>query len=113
MYAIRSYYAHVRLAAGNLHLAMNKIHDLWQNYYPEQELNYFFLDDKIASQYKAESILSRILTTFSFVGILICIIGISALSLYISQQKNKEIGIRKVNGAKISEILAMLNKDFT
>jgi putative ABC transport system permease protein len=46
------------------------------------------------------------------VGILISIIGISALSLFVSQQRTKEIGIRKVNGASITEILTMLNKDF-
>jgi putative ABC transport system permease protein len=43
---------------------------------------------------------------------LISVIGISALALFISQQRTKEIGIRKVNGAKISEILSILNKDF-
>ena len=75
-------------------------------------MDYFFMDEKIAQQYKAETILSRILFAFSSICILISIIGISTLALFISQQRTKEIGIRKVNGAKVSEILSMLNKDF-
>jgi putative ABC transport system permease protein len=75
-------------------------------------MDYFFMDEKIAQQYKAETILSRILFTFSTIGVLISIIGISALALFISQQRTKEIGIRKVNGAKILEVMILLNKDF-
>lgn len=105
-------FIHVRLNPGNLHVAMNDLGKVWDAYYPGQEFNYFFLDDQIASQYKAESILSRILTAFSVIAILVSMIGISALALFISQQRTKEIGIRKVNGATIAEVLALLNKDF-
>ncbi|MCG6189908.1 ABC transporter permease [Maribellus maritimus] len=105
-------FIHVRLNKGDLRTAMTIVRKVWDDHYSHQDFNYFFLDEKIASQYKAEVILGRVLSTFSLLGILISIIGISALSLFISQQKTKEIGIRKVNGAKISEILTMLNKDF-
>ena len=105
-------FIHVRLGSGSLHNAMGSIRETWENHYPGQELSYFFLDEKIAQQYKAETILSRILFTFSILGILISMIGISALALFISQQRTKEIGIRKVNGARISEVLVLLNKDF-
>jgi putative ABC transport system permease protein len=108
----RARFIHVRLNPGNTHAGLDKINEIWSEYYPGQEFSYFFMDEKIAQQYKAETILSRILFAFSAIGILISIIGISALSLFISQQRTKEIGIRKVNGAKISEILTMLNKDF-
>jgi putative ABC transport system permease protein len=106
----RARFTHVRL--NNLHAGMEAVKTTWNEYYPNQELAYFFIDEKIAQQYKAETILSRILFAFSSIGILISIIGISALSLFISQQRTKEIGIRKVNGAKISEILLLLNKSF-
>ncbi|MGQ8337407.1 ABC transporter permease [Sunxiuqinia sp. A32] len=108
----RARFTHVRLNPGNLRSAMTQIETIWKDYYPAQDFNYFFIDDKIAQQYKGEIILSRILSSFSILGILISIIGISALSLFISQQRTKEIGIRKVNGAKVSEVLTMLNKDF-
>lgn len=70
------------------------------------------MDDKIAQQYKSEDILKRILMSFSILGIIIGILGVSALSFFISEQRTKEIGIRKVNGAKTHEIITMLNKNF-
>ncbi len=106
----RARFTHVRL--NNLHDGMAAIKKVWNEYYPNQEINYFFLDEKVAEQYKAETILSRILFAFSSIAILISIIGISALALFISQQRTKEIGIRKVNGATISEILTLLNISF-
>jgi putative ABC transport system permease protein len=108
----RGRFTHVRLQKGNLRAGMDAITEVWLKHYPQQEMEYFFVDEKIAQQYKAETILSRILFAFSSIGILISIIGISALSLFISQQRTKEIGIRKVNGAKVSEILILLNKNF-
>ncbi|WP_297085884.1 ABC transporter permease [uncultured Draconibacterium sp.] len=106
----RARFTHVRI--NNLHAGMDAIKRVWSDYYPNQEINYFFMDEKIAQQYKSETILSRILLVFSCIGFLISIIGISALALFISQQRTKEIGIRKVNGAKVSEILTLLNRDF-
>ena len=108
----RARFAHIRLNKGSLHAGMDAIKRVWNKHYPNQEMDYFFMDEKIAQQYKAETILSRILFTFSILGILISMIGISALALFISQQRSKEIGIRKVNGARISEVLVLLNKDF-
>ena len=108
----RGRFIHIRLGEGSLHAGMNAIKKVWNEYYPNHEMDYFFMDEKIAQQYKAETILSRVLFAFSSIGVLISIIGISALALFISQQRTKEIGIRKVNGANVSEILATLNKDF-
>jgi len=108
----RARFIHIRLGEGSLHAGMDAIKTVWNESYPNQSMNYFFIDEKIAQQYKAETILSRILFAFSSIGILLSIIGISALSLFISQQRTKEIGIRKVNGASISEILALLNLRF-
>lgn len=108
----RARFIPIRLSGGSLHAGMNTIKKVWNEYYPNHEMDYFFMDEKIARQYKAETILSRILFAFSGIGILISIIGISALALFISQQRTKEIGIRKVNGANVSEILALLNKNF-
>lgn len=101
---------HVRL--NNLHLGMDAIKSTWEKHYPGKEMIYYFLDDRLTEQYKAETLLSRILYVFSGLAIFISIIGISALALFISQQRTKEIGIRKVNGANVSEILALLNKGF-
>ena len=108
----RARFTHVRTQAGDTRIALDHIKEIWNQLYPNQEFNYFFIDEKIAQQYKAEIILSRILFTFSTIGLLISIIGIIALSLFISQQRTKEIGIRRVNGASVINIMIMLNKDF-
>ncbi len=106
----RARFTHVRI--NDLHAGMDAIKRVWNDYYPNQEIDYFFIDERIAQQYKAETILSRILFVFSAIGILISIIGISALALFISQQRTKEIGVRKVNGASVKEILTVLNSSF-
>ncbi|RZT97542.1 putative ABC transport system permease protein [Ancylomarina subtilis] len=108
----RARFTHVRISHGNIRTGLDCIMEVWNKYYPNQKMNYFFMDDKIAQQYKSESILKRILMSFSILGIIIGIIGISALSYFISAQRTKEIGVRKVNGAKNHEIIAMLNRDF-
>lgn len=105
-------FIHVRLAKGDIREALQQTEKIYEKHYPDHPMDFFFLDEEIARQYRAETILRRILLAFSLIGMMISIIGISAFSLFISQQRTKEIGIRKVNGARISEVLIMLNKDF-
>jgi putative ABC transport system permease protein len=76
-------------------------------------MQYFFMDDKVNQQYKSEYILRKILLSFSLAGLLIGIMGISALAFFTAQLRTKEIGIRKANGAKTNQIVQMLNRDFT
>jgi putative ABC transport system permease protein len=71
-----------------------------------------FLDQAIEQLYRSEIQFRRTFSLFAGSAIIICSLGILAMSLFASQQRIKEIGIRKVNGAKVSEILTMLNKDF-
>jgi putative ABC transport system permease protein len=71
-----------------------------------------FIDNEVNQWYTREVKQSRLIGAFTVLSIIISSMGIFAMSLYYIQQKIKEIGIRKVNGAKISEILALLNRDF-
>ncbi len=105
-------FIHVRLAKGDIREAKQQVEIVYGKHYPDHPMDFFFLDEEIARQYKAETILRRVLITFSLIGMMISIIGISAFSLFISQQRTKEIGIRKVTGATIAEVLLLLNKDF-
>ena len=70
-----------------------------------------FIDQGVEAMYKSETQFRKTFSFFSGLAIFISCLGIFALSLADSQRRIKEIGIRKVNGAKISEILTMLNKD--
>ncbi len=71
-----------------------------------------FLDQHIAKLYEKEIQISNILFVLALFSILISCMGLFSMSMLISKMRTKEIGIRKVNGAKVSEILTMLNKDF-
>ncbi|TKG97455.1 FtsX-like permease family protein [Puteibacter caeruleilacunae] len=71
-----------------------------------------FLEQHVAALYEKEVKTSKIILVLSVFSILISCMGLFSMSLFITNRKTKEIGIRKVNGAKITEILAMLNKDF-
>jgi len=108
----RARFTHIRLKPGNLNDAMEMIRKTWGEHYPGQELSYFFLDEKIASQYASEILLRKVLLAFSIAGIIISLLGISAMALLIARQRTREIGIRKVQGASNSRILVLLNKDF-
>ncbi|HNX55454.1 MAG TPA: ABC transporter permease [Prolixibacteraceae bacterium] len=71
-----------------------------------------FIDDEVNQWYIREVKQSRLIGAFTILSIIISSMGIFAMSLYFIQQKVKEIGIRKVNGAKISEVMILLNRDF-
>jgi putative ABC transport system permease protein len=71
-----------------------------------------FFDEAIQNMYQSEIRFRRTFSLLAGCAIVICCLGILAMSIFASQRRVKEIGIRKVNGAKIYEILLMLNKDF-
>ena len=96
----------------SLNRIVEKITDIGKLYSPDFPFEVKFMDQGVEAMYKSELQFRRIFSLFSGLAIFICCLGIFALSLSDSQRRTKEIGIRKVNGAKVSEILAMLNKDF-
>ena len=85
---------------------------VWNKISGNEYLNASFLDDKIAVLYVKDVNTKRSIGLFSLVAILITCFGLLGTVLNISKERTKEIGIRKVNGAKISEVMTMLNKDF-
>jgi putative ABC transport system permease protein len=83
----------------------------WVDLSPEQPFEYEFLDQRLRNMYEKDRRLMKAFSSFSILSILIACLGLFGLISFISETKIKEIGIRKVNGAKVSEVLAMLNKD--
>ncbi len=75
-----------------------------------QLFEYNFLDDNLQKWYEKDRKMSRIMTAFSGLTLLILLMGVFAMALYTVQQKRKEIGVRRVNGATVGEILLMLNR---
>jgi putative ABC transport system permease protein len=84
----------------------------WKKIFPEQVFEYRFLSDRVADYYKSEHNALNLFLLFASITIFLCILGILGLSLSMNERRTKEIGLRKVNGAKISEVIILLNKDF-
>ncbi len=105
-------YLTIRLAEGNTKDAMSFISDKWSEFSGNKPFEYFFLDSKLNSVYKAENKAGSVFTTFSILSVIIACMGLLGISSFMLQRKTKEIGIRKVNGARISEVITLLNTDF-
>jgi len=88
------------------------INEKWITVIPDTNCEIGFFDQRLERLYNSEIRISGLFRYFSFVAIFIACIGLFGLSVFAIERKRKEIGIRKVNGSKVSQILAMLNKDF-
>ena len=92
--------------------AITKIGKSFKEIYPETEFEIHFLDETIAKYYTAEQNLSILLKWATGLAIVISCLGLFGLVIYTTNQRTKEIGIRKVVGASVSQIIALLSKDF-
>jgi putative ABC transport system permease protein len=95
-----------------LHNTIEEIKSLASGVSPDFPVEISFFDQAVENLYQSELQFRRTFTLFAGCAVLICCLGILAMSLFACQRRIKEIGVRKVNGAKVSEILTMLNKDF-
>ena len=102
----------LRLSAGNVSQQIAQIRDAWGKILPDDPMEFTFYDSQFQTMYQQEEKLAKSIAFFSFVAIALTCMGILGQIFLISISRTKEIGIRKVNGAKISEVMAMLNKDF-
>ncbi|MDO9580515.1 MAG: ABC transporter permease [Bacteroidales bacterium] len=101
----------IRFVPNGVGQGMNFINDEWQKILPGYPFKYQFYDEWFDSMYRSEEYFARTISLFSILEIVISCIGILGLSIFSSERRTKEIGIRKINGATISDILKMLNKD--
>jgi putative ABC transport system permease protein len=102
----------VRIAPGNTSETLNYIRDTYRKHREGREFSYSFFDDLLNEKYQAETSLRNITVAFALLAIIISILGILGMSAFSIDRRTKEIGIRRVVGAKSSEILILLNKEF-
>jgi putative ABC transport system permease protein len=107
-----SYNLNIRIGGNNVPGTIQFINGEWEKLAPDIPFEYQFLDKKYDALYKDEDKLSLVIGYFSIIAILIACLGLFGLVTFLTERRTKEIGIRKVNGAKVSEILAMLNRIF-
>lgn len=100
----------VRIEPSNLNESINILEDVWKKIEPVHPFILRFVGDDIKANYKREIRSQELLVAMSVLAIFISMLGLYGLSIQLIMQRTKEIGIRKVNGATITEILTMLNK---
>jgi putative ABC transport system permease protein len=84
----------------------------WIDLFPDIPFRFESIDEKYNAAYGDEKKLARIMGVFSMLSVLLSLLGVFALSILEAEKRVKEIGIRKINGAKVSEVMTMLNRDF-
>ena len=102
----------IQFEEGTVQQGIQFVQRLFSEINPGETFEYTFLTDDISAMYQKEKRLSEIYILFTVIAYLISSIGLFAISLYDTRRRVKEIGVRKVNGAKVSEVLALLNMAF-
>ncbi|HAO50536.1 MAG TPA: hypothetical protein DCR35_15280 [Runella sp.] len=103
---------HIQLAPNHQKEALAQIKKVYKKYVPYLPLEYYFLEDFRMERYADDLRWKQILTYTSLVAILIACLGLFGLATFVTEQRTKEIGIRKVLGATVSHITLMISKDF-
>jgi len=102
----------VKISTTNMQRTLQALQANWKEEFPGDEFNYFFLDQHFNEQYKADQHFGQVFGIFTFIAILVACLGLFGLVSYTIVQRTKEIGIRKVLGASVNNILQLLYKDF-
>ena len=102
----------VKVKGADMKNTLVAITNTWKSFSPSQPIRYTFLDESFANMYADVQRMGRIFTTFGILAIIIACLGLFALSAFMAEQRSKEIGIRKVLGASVSGITALLSMDF-
>jgi putative ABC transport system permease protein len=98
--------------SGKVSDALSHVSNTWKKFLPEVPFEYTFLDERFEQLYESEQRQQTIFTSFAFIAIFIACLGLFGLSAFTISQRVKEIGIRKVLGADVTNIVGLLSKDF-
>jgi len=103
----------VRMSGSSVADTVNFVEETWQNFLPGAPIRHEFMDRKFEELYQSEQTQSQIFTAFSIMAIFVAGLGLFGLASFLTEQRTKEIGVRKVLGSSMISIVAMLTKDFT
>jgi putative ABC transport system permease protein len=103
----------IKIQSNNLNTAILQIENVWNEQFEGTPFRYSFMDDNFNTLYQKEHKFSKTIQYFSLLAIFIACLGLLGLSSYATENRKKEIGIRKVNGASVYELIKLLTKDFS
>jgi putative ABC transport system permease protein len=104
--------ASFKVSAKDIQPLVKQIESKWKAMAPGMAFSYRFMDDAFDNMYRAEQRVGKVSVTFSILAILIACLGLFGLATYMAEQRTKEIGVRKVLGASVVNVVTMLSKDF-
>ncbi len=102
----------IKLKPGDYSKAVGSIQSVWKTFMPDNPFEYNFLDQQYDELYKTDQTMGKIFTVFTLLSITVACLGLLGLAMYTAERRTKEIGIRKVLGASVQNVVAMLSKDF-
>ncbi len=102
----------LKMNTGNLKTSIAQVGTIWKKYFPNLPFEYKFLDQDFNSQYAADQKRGKIFAAFSILTIIITCLGLLGLTAFTTQQKQKEISIRRVMGASIPQIVSMITRNY-
>jgi len=102
----------VRIIPGTERAVLTGLNNLYKQYYPGKPFEYNWVNELVDKQYNAEAKLQQLFTCFSLLIVFLACLGLFGLVSFTAEQRVKEIGIRKVLGANISDIVALISKDY-
>lgn len=102
----------LKLAPGDLRKNLEEVEAVWKESFADTPYEYTFLDETFARMYAAETRFQKVFMILVILGIIISCLGLFALATFSAEQRVREIGIRKVLGASVSSLVALLSRDF-
>jgi ABC-type antimicrobial peptide transport system permease subunit len=105
-------YMLIRLAPGDIPASLRAVEDVWHRVIPSYPFDYHFLDEDFDLMYRAESRIGTLLKYFTVLAVLIACLGLFGLASFTAEQRTKEIGIRKVLGASVTQVTLLLCREF-
>jgi len=111
--ATRSYQAlSMRIKPNSMPHSLEYIEKTWKSYFPDENFNYYFIDDRLEANYLSEARMGKLFKYFSFLVIFIACLGLYGLTAFTIEQKSKEIGLYKVLGATIPDVMMLFSKSY-
>ncbi|NOQ26775.1 MAG: FtsX-like permease family protein [Bacteroidales bacterium] len=111
-YGERSLMLSIKISSKNIPSTLKQIEETWKEIYPQFPFEYRFVDDIFDEHFKNEERLSEVLGYFAAFSIFIACLGLFGLISFMAEQRTKEIGVRKANGANIRNIILLFSKEF-
>jgi putative ABC transport system permease protein len=102
----------IRLTGGNIDNKMKDLEKVWKSFIPNLPMDYSFYEDNFDAMYKQDERLGKAIGMFAFIAFFLTCMGILGQIFQGCANRTKEIGIRKINGANVSEVMRLLSKDF-